>query len=328
MEGWGYKMTLHLKYRPQTLEEIIGNDEAVKSLQKVLNRKQPAQSYLFTGPPGCGKTTLARIIKNHLDIEDMNFFEYNTANTRGIDTIRQIEENCKFAGMGSGKKLYLLDECHQITPQGLNAILKILEEPPPHVYFVMCTAEIETIKQTIRKAFSRRCHQYEVRLLRSNELMKLMKKVLTSEGKKSSVYLKLLKKIVEVSNGSPGQCLKLLDETYQLNINDGIKTIEHTTVNESQVIDLCRLLTSKKPSNEAKWPKIQSILKGLNSDPEQIRYAILGYCNSIMLGNNHSPTVANLMGYFMDSFMYTGKAGLTLACYMMCFGELQDDIAF
>jgi len=153
-------MPLQVTHRPKTLDDMIGNEAAIESLNSVLSReKDVPPSFFFTGLPGGGKTTLARIIKEHLNISDMDFYEYNAANTRGIDTIRQIANNCVLAPMGGDRKLYLLDEVHMQTGYALQAILKLLEEPPKHVYFALCTSEPEIIKPKLLKAIRRRCHE-------------------------------------------------------------------------------------------------------------------------------------------------------------------------
>jgi len=221
-----------------------------------------------------------------------------------------------------------MDEMHQITGPAMNAMLKLLEEPPQHVYFCLCTAEPETIKKTIRDALSRRCHQYEVSPLRSNELQKLMRSIIIKEDRQPKEYTPLLRKIIEVSNGSPGQCLKLLDETFDMGPTDAIDVIENITISEASVIELCRLLLDTKVSDKSKWPKIQKVLRDLKGDTEQVRYAILRYIEKVMLGNRWSSHTATVGAYFTESFMYTGKAGLVIACYMICFDENKEDIPF
>jgi|2_EtaG_2_1085320.scaffolds.fasta_scaffold01430_8 DNA polymerase-3 subunit gamma/tau len=301
-------MPLHTTYRPKTLKEFFGNDAIVKSLKSVLDRKKDKpHSFLFTGPSGCGKTTLARILKHELKCDDMDFYSYNAANTRGIDTIREINEKKSFRPMSGKIKIYMLEECHQITGAGIEAMLDMIEEPPSHVFFILCTTEPEKLKVTLK----RRCHHYEVQPLFRNEMNQLIDRILDIEKAKIEKLVK--DKIVSLANGSAGMALKMLDSVIDMDDEEqAIDALESTTVSEAEVIELCRELVKGRS-----WKKIKEILKGIKGEPESIRYAVLGYMNSVML-NNGGGDVAEVQSCFMDSYIYCGKAGLVQSCYLAC----------
>jgi len=324
-------MTLSVNYRPKTLDDIIGNEVAIESLGSVLSREEDVPpSFFFTGIPGSGKTTLARIIKEHLNISDMDFYEYNAANTRGIDTIRQITNNCQLSPMGGDRKLYLLDEVHMQTGYALQAILKLLEEPPKHVHFALCTSEPSTIKSNLLKAIRRRCHECELKPLMRSQIVKLLKSVCKKE--EIDFPVAVLRKIAKSCWGSAGQALSMLDSV--IDIEDESKAeeaIENLVISESSIAEICKLLIDNKLSAINKWHNIKKLLKTLSGDPESNRHGFLNYLNKVMLNHDKGlPTkLAGIISCFTDSFMYTGKAGITLACFFACMeSESKMDVPF
>jgi len=321
-------MTLQIKHRPKTLEDFVGNETAIESLGSVLERVDIPSSFFFTGLPGGGKTTLARIIKEYLEVSGADFYEYNTANTRGIDTIRKIAENVVYAPMAGDKKLYLLDECHMITGPALEALLKLLEEPPEHAHFVLCTSEPSTIKPNTLKAIRRRCHEIELKPLIRSQVIRLLKTVAGKEEKEYKIGV--IRKIAKSCWGSAGQALSLFDGVIDMEDEEkAIDAVENLIVSESSIKEICKALIDPKLSVINKWTKIRKLLKNLKGEPESIRYAILGYLNTVMLNHVGVPTgLASIIACFTDSFMYTGKAGVTLGCFFACQEQSEDDIPF
>ncbi len=187
------------KYRPQTFEEVIGQEHITKTISKSIAQKKIAHAYLFSGAHGVGKTSLARIIAKALNcvngptdkpcgvcpsctqIENgtpLDVIEIDGASNRGIENIRTIIENVRISPVAGKYKVYIIDEVHQITNEAFNALLKTLEEPPAHVVFILATTEADRVLPTIRS----RCQQYTFKALSIEDLEKILKGILDKEN--------------------------------------------------------------------------------------------------------------------------------------------------
>ena len=322
-------MTLNVDYRPINFDEFMGNDATIESLKSALGReKDTPRSFFFTGLPGGGKTTLAYVIKEYLSISDVDFYEFNAANTRGIDTIRSIADSIPNAPMDGKQKLYLLDECHQITGPAMEALLKILEKPPEHVVMVLCTSEPEKIKGNTLKAVKRRCHQADVKPLVRADLVNLIEDVLYSEDIKD-FQKDVIMKIANNCWGSAGQALSLLDSVIDMtDFDQMIEAIENLTLSEKTVIQLCTILIDNRITGATKWGQLRKMIPNVVGDPETIRYAISTYLEKVILNRGMSPGLLSIASLFTDSFMYTGRLGLVLACALACQADTTDEIPF
>jgi DNA polymerase III gamma/tau subunit len=135
------------KYRPQAFNEVVGNTLAVNALQAAIDGSSTPHAFLFSGPSGIGKTTLARIIGNHLQA---HIEEVDAGTNSGIDATKAIVEISYFQPLMANKQVLIIDECHGISKQGWNPLLKLLEEPPDYLYLALCTTELEKVPETIR----------------------------------------------------------------------------------------------------------------------------------------------------------------------------------
>lgn len=308
---------LHLTYRPETLDEVIGNKGAVKSIKGILDRetKEIPQAWLFQGPAGCGKTTLARIVRNYLEVSDLNFHEYNSASLRGIDTIREISRNASASPLGGGNQAYLIDEVHQVTGPAQESFLKTLEDSPVNTWFFLATTNPEKLRPAIKS----RCTIISVDRVNTKDLKKLITYVL-KDLEYEDFPESVIKQIIKNANGACRDALKLLDTVIDIqDENDMLNAVNAAYADETTVKDLWNVLLGKgKP--EKKWKEVSKVLKTISGEPEQVRHALLTVLSKNLLDTG-DPRVAAMIEAFEDNYFDSGFAGLTLSCYNACFLE-------
>lgn len=150
------ELALYRKYRPKAFKDVVGQDHIVKVLEGSVRSDKPAHAYLFSGSRGTGKTSVARILAKELGVSDNDLVEIDAASNRGIDDIRELRDGVRVNPFDSDYKVYLIDEVHMLTKEAFNALLKTLEEPPPHVIFILATTEIDKLPETVIS----RCQQF------------------------------------------------------------------------------------------------------------------------------------------------------------------------
>lgn len=304
-------MSLYQKHRPTSFETVIGNEEVISSLQSLLNKKEHPHAYLLHGPTGCGKTTLGRIIGEVLGCKGRDFHEIDSADFRGIDTVREIRRVSRLSPLESPCSVYLLDECHKLSNDAMNALLKALEDTPRHVYYILCTTDPQKLLPTIRG----RCSQFQVSLLTDRQMFSLLREIVKAEEEKISktVY----DQIIQDALGHPRNAISILEQVLAVPEEQRLDVAKRTAERQSQVIELCRALVQRKGG----WKSVSVILNQLKGqDQESIRHAILGYCSAILLkGQNDS--AATVMQEFIEPFYNTGWPGLVFACYSAVCGE-------
>lgn len=312
-------MTLHLKYRPDTLDEVVGNKDVIQVLRDQLTEgaKQPlSKSLLFHGPTGCGKTTLGRIIARELGAKGNDLREIDSADFRGIETIRDIRKQSSYKPLESPCRVWILDEVHRLTGDAQSALLKALEDTPPHVYYILCTTDPQKLLPTIKG----RCAHYQVSPLTDKEMKRLLRHVVKAE--EDSLPKEIYDQITQDSMGYPRNALQVLAQVLAVEEEKRMEVARRTAEVQSKTIELCRALTQG-----TSWGAVAQILKGLKEEePEQIRRAVLGYCQSVLLGQTRNDGVAGVMEEFIEPFYNSGFPGLTLACYNVLFGG--EDVPF
>lgn len=288
---------------------MVGNDGTVATLENMLKRNTLPHTLLFHGPSGCGKTTLARILRRELGCSKLDWREMNCSSNRGIDSIREIMKNMSLAPTGGPCRIWHLDEAHQWTKDAQHSALKMLEDTPSHVYFFLSTTDPGKLLKTIRT----RCCDMPLTLLNEKELTTLTARVARKESIKLSDDT--LSELVEIASGSARVALVLLDKVANLPDSDRVKAMKQKSDEEKEAIDLCRALIK----NES-WTKVGKILKGIKSDPEGVRWAVLGYARAVLLGKQ-SQQAYNVICAFENHFYDSKQAGLVRACYEVVFGD-------
>jgi len=220
---------LYRKYRPQTFDDVVGQEAVVRTLRNAIEQDQVRQAYLFAGPRGTGKTSMARILAKALNCQgtlgptpspdatchtcaaiangtSLDVVEMDAASQRGIDDIREIRERVVLQPVEGRHKVYILDEAHQLTDAAWNALLKLIEEPPPHLVFVFCTTDLGKVIPTVRS----RCQTFVFQRPRLAELVTLLRRV--AEGESIEAPDAALSLIARSSRGSFRDAVSTLDQ--------------------------------------------------------------------------------------------------------------------
>src|SRR5206468_3696770 len=231
------------KFRPQVFEEVVGQKPIVQTLQNAIQMDRIGHAYLFSGPRGVGKTTTARILAKGLNCEkgptispcnecpscqeissgkSIDVFEIDAASNTGVDNIRELRESAKYAAARSRYKIFIIDEVHMLSTSAFNALLKILEEPPPHVVFVMATTERHKLPATILS----RCQQFVFRAIAPADIQAHLRQIADRENAK--IDDQGLSYIVKAAEGSMRDAQSLLDQI----ISFGGQEIAHDDVRD------------------------------------------------------------------------------------------------
>ncbi len=244
-------LVLARKWRPQIFEEVIGQGHVTRTLQNALKNDRIAHALLFSGPRGVGKTSVARILAKAMNCESgpspdpctrclacreitagsaVDVQEIDGASNRGIDEVRQLREGILFQPTRCRYKIYIIDEVHMLTKEAFNALLKTLEEPPPHVYFILATTEPQKIPATIQS----RCQHYEFRRLATLELADYLDKIVQAEGMGLQRDVTLL--LAREAGGSVRDALSLLDQVTAYGATSLKEVCEALGVVETEVL--------------------------------------------------------------------------------------------
>lgn len=302
-------MPLQIDYRPKNFDEFFGNRPVVNSLKAIFGRKSDyPHVYLFQGPKGCGKTTLARIVLNKLGADKDSYVEYNCTDA-GVKLARTIAEEVEYPPLYGHIRVIFLDEVHMSTPAFQSHMLKSTEECPDHTYYVLGTTNPEKLLATLRS----RCHTFDVSNLSRADCIALLNWVLKQE-KVDYVSEDVKSKIYEASEGCPREALKILDQVIDMqNDKDMLEAIQNYNADEAQVNELWNALLRGQS-----WGRMAPILKKMDlSNPEKLRRAMLTVLGNALLQKGEA-NVNQMLACFEKNLYDSGKPGFISCCYVAC----------
>lgn len=298
--------TFYLKYRPQVLDDLIGQTSVKNVLFSAFQNEKLSHAYLFVGPRGTGKTSTARILAKMVncsakqseipcnkcsictsitDGSNLDLIEIDAASNRGIEDIRALRETIRLSPSGGRKKVYIIDEVHMLTTEAFNALLKTLEEPPLHALFILATTEVSKIPQTIAS----RVQRLDFNLATKNELREALEKIIKVE--KIDIESEAIDLIIKKADGS---------------FRDGVKLLDQFSSQEKKI-------TEKDVLNNLKsfgFEEILNLIKILNT--HNVSESLLGVSKLLTGGIEVKELILSLMDLMRDMMLISNNLGVQL----------------
>jgi len=312
-------MSLYQEVRPDNFADIVGNSTTVGALLSMVRKPPDSRPHaiLFKGPYGCGKTTLARILAKEFGSDGSSTIKVSANNTNGIETVREINNNAHLMGLGGMAKTYIIDESHELTNRAQEGFLDIIEDNPPHCYFIFCTTNPEAISDGIRS----RCTEYEVNLLRKDEIKEVLKRA--CEKKSLDVLPDIIEAITLTCDGSARAALVSLEQVVGVDdIDKALELLVSGTTRDATVLDLLKLLVMAPNQRRKKWKRIITTFDAISADSEVIRRSILTFLYNKLKKYDKvedAMDIAHLLKIFSTSCFYGKKSQLGALIARACF---------
>ena len=292
------KKALYREWRPSRWEQVIGQDHIIHTLQNAVRSGRVAHAYLFAGPRGTGKTTTARLLAKavnclHEDLAErpcdvcdacqqvnqsrfLDLIEIDAASNTSVDDVRALRDKMNFSPTNARYKVYIIDEVHMLSTAAFNALLKTLEEPPPHAIFILATTEIHKIPATVLS----RCQRYEFRRIPVPEMVKYLQEKCSSEN--IAIEPEALTLISRQATGSMRDAISLLDQLSSTGEKVTLAYAQNVlgTATSQAVIELLDAIIQRKSADGLNI--IQHTLDS-GSDPRQFARQVVDYCRNLLL---------------------------------------------
>lgn len=303
---------LHDKYRPQTLAEVVGQDAICRSLAGVI-ANQSSHTFLFVGPSGTGKTTLARIVAGEMGCTPADIEEVDAATNTGIDDMRAVTSKLTYVPWGgSVAKALIIDEVHRLSGQAWDSLLKSTEEPPNWAYWFFCTTNLTKVPKTIIT----RCTKYELKDVPWQSILNdILMPIAGQEGINASADI--LGLCAREAHGSPRQALQNLTICEHATDKTEAAELLRSAEVAGEAVELARALIKG-----AGWEELIRIMGSLTeTNPESIRQVVRAYCTSVVMGAK-TPKQAQRALAVMDSFSQVFNSSDGISPVLLAMGRL------